>query len=183
MADLATTAQRSPQLAGHGTGAAGVSVTIAPPAQRLSLRARPAGIPSLEAPLGMRLPLQIRTTAVDDGRHLLKLGPDEWLIIDESGRSPTEDLTHVSAVHSAVDVSHRNVGFIVEGPRVEDVLAAGCPLDLDVAAFPVGSATRTVFGKIEIVLYRTDAQRFRLECWRSFAPYALALLEAACRDA
>ncbi len=183
MADLAQTAHRAPQLAGQGTGAAGVSVTIAPSAERLSLRARPAGIPSLEAPLGMRLPLQIGATAVDDGRHVLKLGPDEWLIIDESGRSPAEDLKHVSAVHSAVDVSHRNVGFILEGARVEDVLAAGCPLDLSEEAFPVGSATRTVFGKIEVVLYRKDAHRFRLECWRSFAPYALALLEAACRDA
>lgn len=183
MADLAMTPQRAPQLAGQGTGGSGVSVIIAPPAERLSLRARPAGIPSLEAPLGMRLPLQMRATAVEDGRHILKLGPDEWLVIDGSGRSPAEDLKHVSAVHSAVDVSHRNVGFIVEGARVEDVLAAGCPLDLDVAAFPVGSATRTVFGKIEIVLYRTGPHRFRLECWRSFAPYALTLLEAACRDA
>jgi sarcosine oxidase subunit gamma len=63
------------------------------------------------------------------------------------------------------------------------VLNGGCPLDLDPSAFPAGAATRTVFGKAEIVLLREADDRFRVECWRSFSDYVFGLLEAAARDA
>jgi sarcosine oxidase subunit gamma len=42
--------------------------------------------------------------------------------------------------------------------------------------------TRTVFGKAEIVLWRTAAETFRIEVWRSFAPYVLGCLEEAGRE-
>ena len=184
MADTGATgaARRDLQLAGQGAGGNGVAIRLAPPAQRLSLRARASAVAAVSAPLGMALPIKPRGVAVAEGRHALRLGPDEWLVIDESGRDPLGDLVHATAVHSAVDVSHRNVAFLVSGERVEDVLSAGCPLDLAVRAFPTGTATRTVFGKIEVVLYRVGETEFRMECWRSFAPYALDLLRAAARD-
>ena len=47
--------------------------------------------------------------------------------------------------------------------------------------FPVGMCTRTVLGKAEVVLWRTDAQAFRLEVWRSFAPYVAQFLGEASR--
>ena len=62
------------------------------------------------------------------------------------------------------------------------MLNAGVPLDLSLKAFPVGMATRTIFEKAEIVLWRTGEQEFRVEVWRSFAPYVLAMLQAADRD-
>ena len=42
--------------------------------------------------------------------------------------------------------------------------------------------TRTVFGKAEIVLWRTAAETFRIEVARSFAPYVWACLEEARRE-
>ena len=56
------------------------------------------------------------------------------------------------------------------------MLNAGCPLDLDLAEFPVGMCTRTVFAKADIVLWRTRADAFHLEVWRSFAGYVAGLL-------
>jgi sarcosine oxidase subunit gamma len=56
------------------------------------------------------------------------------------------------------------------------VLLFGCPLDLDTAAFPVDTAARTLFGKAEIVLWRTGDDTFHVEIWRSFAPYVVGLL-------
>ena len=50
------------------------------------------------------------------------------------------------------------------------------------AAFPVGMCTRTLFGKAEIVLWRTAPRPFRIEVWRSFAPYVLGCLDEACRE-
>ncbi len=39
--------------------------------------------------------------------------------------------------------------------------------------------TRTIFAKAEIVLWRTAPDAFRIEVWRSFAPYVLGLLDEA----
>ena len=72
---------------------------------------------------------------------------------------------------------------MVEGAGAEDVLSAGCPQDLSPAAFPVGACSRTVLGKIEIVLLRTSEDAFRVECWRSFSDYAYTFLADAARDA
>src|SRR3546814_10001061 len=80
---------------------------------------------------------------------------------------------------SLVDVSHRQVGLSVHGPRVEDILATGCALDLSIAAFPIGMCTRTMFAKAEVVLWRTGIARFHIEIWRSFARYVEALLREA----
>ncbi|HXI48279.1 MAG TPA: hypothetical protein VNH39_06790, partial [Steroidobacteraceae bacterium] len=56
------------------------------------------------------------------------------------------------------------------------ILAGACPLDLDARAFPVHMCTRTVLAKAEIVLWRTAPDAFHVEVWRSFQPYAQALL-------
>ncbi|ADZ70374.1 Sarcosine oxidase, gamma subunit [Polymorphum gilvum SL003B-26A1] len=53
------------------------------------------------------------------------------------------------------------------------------PIDLDPAAFPPGTATRTLFHKAEIVLWRTDEDVFVLEAWRTFLPYVEGLLADA----
>jgi sarcosine oxidase subunit gamma len=78
--------------------------------------------------------------------------------------------------HSLVDVSHRQLAFTLKGPHAAWLLAHGCPLDLDLAAFPVGMCTRTLFVKAEILLWRTAADAFRVEVSRSFADYVVALL-------
>jgi sarcosine oxidase subunit gamma len=42
--------------------------------------------------------------------------------------------------------------------------------------------TRTVLAKAEIVLWRTAAQSFHVEAWRSFLPYVWAFLAEAARE-
>jgi sarcosine oxidase subunit gamma len=69
----------------------------------------------------------------------------------------------------------------VSGRDGPTLLAAGCPFDLDVSAFPVGMCTRTMLAKAEIVLWRTAGEAFRIEVWRSFAPYVSAFLSEAAR--
>ncbi len=59
------------------------------------------------------------------------------------------------------------------------VINAFCALDLHHSAFPIGMCTRTVFGKAEIMLWRTEADTFRIEVARSFAPYVWACLDEA----
>jgi sarcosine oxidase, subunit gamma len=81
-----------------------------------------------------------------------------------------------------VDVSHRNLGLRVSGTLATEVLSSGVMLDLDVEAFPVDTATRTLFTKAEIVLWRRAPDLFHVEVWRSFAVYLRALLAEAARE-
>ncbi len=182
MADAEQAVRRS---ALDGRIARNAAVTVVPvqPATRLSLRAPADSVAALSGALGLALPQKPKTSAVAGGRSALWLGPDEWLVIDDSGADLRAALAKVTQFHSAVDVSHRNVGISVEGAGAEAAIAAGCPQDISLAVFPVGACSRTILGKIEIVLWRTSETGFRIECWRSFADYAFTFLTEAARDA
>ena len=149
-------------------------VSLASPAARFILRGGPDAVASIAAAFGVAPSLTPLTACVAGGRAALWLGPDEWLLIGEDGVDP--GLSQVP--HSLVDVSHRQAGLILNGPGAARMLNAGCPLDLDIAAFPAGMCARTLFHKAEIVLWRLAPERFQVEVWRSFVPYVLAHLAA-----
>lgn len=167
----------------HPLHAGAVSVTLAENATRVSLRAKPDALAALSKAIGLNLPVKPKSTASQGARTAMWIGPDEWLIIDGATSSLLEDLAKVKVLHSAVDVSHRNVGILVSGKGAEAVINGGCPQDLSLRAFPVAAASRTVLGKIEIVLWRTGEDSFHVECWRSFSTYAYAFLQESARDA
>ncbi|HEY0207006.1 MAG TPA: sarcosine oxidase subunit gamma family protein [Acetobacteraceae bacterium] len=147
-----------------------VAVRPAPNLHRLALRGDPA---ALGAAFGIALPTAPCRSATADARAALWLGPDEWLLLSPNRLDPAE-----VPGGAVVDVSHRQLGLLLDGCAAADTLAAGCPLDLHPSAFPPGMCTRTVFGKAEIVLWRTEAG-FHLEVWRSFAAYVCALMAEA----
>lgn len=176
---MADTAIRIQPLEGRTFAGDGIDIRPAPPATRISLRAPSASLGALSKALGVKLPEKPKSSVTAGARHALWLGPDEWLVIDEAEGDLAGARSKVTALHSAVDVSHRNVAILISGKKVEDVLAAGCPQDLSLPAFSVGAASRTIFGKVEIVLFRTAPDAFRVEVWRSFSDYAFTLLEEA----
>jgi sarcosine oxidase subunit gamma len=156
------------------------------PAARFSFRGDDAAIAALGSALGLALPREACRATEAGGRAALWLGPDEWLIVAD-GEEPaalfvqlTEALGTIPA--SLVDISERQVAIDIAGAKAAEALNAFNALDLDPAAFPVGMVTRTLFGKAEIVLWRREAERFRIEVWRSFAPYVLGCLEEARRE-
>lgn len=162
--------------------ASGVCVRPLSPLSRWVLRgpdslAEPVG----QAVLGAALPLLPLASAQAGPRAALRLGPDEWLLLVEDGGSLT--LPAVNASYSLVDVGHRHAAVELDGQAAAELLAAGCPLDLDSSAFPPGSCTRTLFGAVEIVLWRPSAEpRFHIEVWRSFAAHLWAHLAEAAQD-
>ena len=136
----------------------------------------------LEQALGFALPHQIGASTTAQGRTALKLGPDEWLLLaptPDRGLAPAIEAALTAQPHALVDISHRQRAFRLTGPGAAATLNAACPLDLAPAAFPPGRCTRTVFAKTEIILWRTAADAFHIEVWRSFAPYLRAMLEQA----
>ena len=176
-------AERRPALAGRALAATGVKLAVLPPAERISLRAPEASVTALSKALGVSLPRKPKTSTAKAGRTALWLGPDEWLVIDEAAKDPLADCAKVTALHSAVGISHRNVAVAVTGPEAAATINAGCPQDLSLGAFPVGASSRTILGKVEIVLLRTAADAFRVECWRSFSDYVFTFLSEAAVDA
>jgi heterotetrameric sarcosine oxidase gamma subunit len=142
---------------------------VLPPATRVIIRGEAAVL----ADLGLPVPETCRAISVGD-RSLLWLGPDEFLLLVPGDGAPTGP--------SVVDVSHRDTALAVSGPRAAWVINAFCALDLHEKAFPVGMCTRTVFGRAEVVLWRTAPDTFRIEVARSFAPYVWACLEEARRE-
>jgi sarcosine oxidase, subunit gamma len=128
---------------------------------------------------------QVPCRAAEHGaRAALWLGPDEQLLLGAEGNDIAAALGPAlrELPHSLVEVSHRQTALQVGGPRAAVLLSAGCPLDLDPGAFPVGMCTRTVLAKAEIVLWRTAEDIFHIEVWRSFAAYVSRFLAEAARD-
>jgi sarcosine oxidase, subunit gamma len=130
----------------------------------------------------------------DSTRATLWLGLDEYLLLDFAGGglppgAPGGGLPPVapgaSALHQAlgglphalVDISHRQFALEVRGPHAATILSGACPLDLDLAEFPIGMCTRTVFAKADIVLWRTRSDAFHVEVWRSFSGYVTGVLQ------
>lgn len=133
--------------------------------------------------LRLALPASACRAVSEGDRAALWLGPDEWLLIAPEGSDDGAALRAAlgQRPHSLVDVSHRQLAIELRGAQAPTLLAAGCALDLHSSAFPVGMCTRTMLGKAEIVLWRTAPEVFRIEVWRSFAPYVAAFLEEAAR--
>lgn len=121
-------------------------------------------------------------------RATLWLGPDEYLLLDFAAGAPgaadpsfaisLAALEHALGAlpHALVDVGHRQFALEIRGPHASTILNGACPLDLDLTEFPVGMCTRTVFAKADIVLWRTRADAFHIEVWRSFSGYVTGVL-------
>jgi sarcosine oxidase, subunit gamma len=162
---------------------ASARVQFLPPATRYVLRGGAPVRAAAEQALTLQLPASPCRAVLDGARAALWLGPDEWLLIAADGSAASLAAALNAALqalpHSLVDVSHRQIAFTVEGGEAATLLAAGCPLDLDARAFPVNMCTRTVLGRAEVVLWRTGADAFRIEVWRSFASYVCDFLAEA----
>jgi sarcosine oxidase subunit gamma len=156
-----------------------------PPASRYILRGGPQVMTAAGSALGLTIS-QVACRAATNGIQAaaLWLGPDEQLLIapESADLAATLQPTLRDLPHSLVEVSHRQIALEVSGPQATNVLNAGCPLDLDLSAFPVGMCTRTVLTKAEIVLWRTDETVFHIEVWRSFASYVTELLAEVARE-
>jgi sarcosine oxidase subunit gamma len=149
------------------------TVTMLPDASRYILRGDPAAFSGF----GVALPVEACRAVTSPTLSALWLGPDEWLLLLPDGQA-----LPLNAMASVVEVSDRQVGIEVAGEDAANAINAFNALDLHIETFPVGMCTRTIFGKAEIVLWRMAPEKFRIEVWRSFAPYVLGALAEAARE-
>lgn len=158
-----------------------------PASARLSLRFRTNDAAAIDAAAALGIGAPVNTCVASSDRTIARLGPDEWLLLCSEAMGATVrrevDTALAGRAYSLVDIGHRNVAISVEGGHARSILNAGCPLDLRERSFPPGSATRTLLGKAEIILLRPNIDPvYRVECWRSFAPYVHTFLRDAARE-
>ncbi|MFT9090308.1 MAG: sarcosine oxidase subunit gamma family protein [Gluconacetobacter sp.] len=161
--------------------AEGCVLTRLPASTRLVLQGRPSALDAAARALGLDVPPPLLRAVIGAGGTALRMGPFELTILPGGMGRETLDAALAGAPHSLVDVSDRNVAFTLIGARAADVLAALCPLDFALSAFPVGMATRSLLDKAGALIWRTAPQTFHIEVWRSFVPYLEGQLREVAR--
>ena len=153
------------------------------PAAQFIFRGTPDAALLAGAAFGVPLPQAACRATAANNLAALWLGPDEFLVLAPADQEAAIETGLAASVgvtqHYLVSVSHRNTALEVSGTHAARVLNAGCPLDLDEAAFPIGMCTRTVLAKAPIVLWRTAPDSFYVSVWRSFALYVWDFLVEA----
>jgi len=164
----------------------GLTVERTGPAARFVLRGSEPLAHAAGAALALELARKVGRVIEHDGLAALCLGPDEWLLLGPAEQESTLQQRLNAALqflpHSLVSIGNRDVAFVLRGSAAADVINAGCPLDLRMAGFPAGCCSRTLLGKAEMILWRSEAQVFRIETARSLAAYVDQFLLLAARN-
>jgi sarcosine oxidase subunit gamma len=171
----------------HASGGA-IRLTELPFLAQLNVRldAKGAAADSVGLALDLQLPLQPNTVARAGELTALWLGPDEWLLVGPPGSErDLEGRIREAAGQepvSVTDVSAQRTTLLVTGPRVRDLLAHGCSLDLHPRTFGAGRCAQTTLGRTQVILVARDEPRagFWVLVRSTFAGYlADWLLDAA----
>jgi len=190
--------RRSPlqRIAAELEGGSGAQVTLReiPFLAQIGLRAEP-GSPSavaLEWALTGALPTGVGdVTELSEDRHVLWLGPDEFLLIApdeaEGGTDPAALTAELSTAlgglpGQVLDLSANRTTLELHGPHAQDVLDKSCRLDLDPVSFPAGSALVTVLGTVNVILWRVEPDTWRILPRSSFAVHTARWLLDGMRE-
>lgn len=163
----------------------GVTLADGSARARFNLRLDPKdadALTSAGAILGGSLPRTPNTAASTvNGKTLLWLGPDEWLVTGpaEEGAALEETLRgRLDGRHHALtDVSAMYATLGLSGPRAREVLMKGCRLDLHPRAFKPGTCVQTALAKANVILHQTDdAPSYEITVRNSFSVYLASWL-------
>ena len=146
-----------------------------------------AFLEAVQGALGLGLPVEPNTVAEGGGLAALWLGPNEWLVLTPPqqetalAQSLRDALSEV--LSSVVDVTGGQTVINLRGPRVRDLLAKGCTLDLHPRAFGPGRCAQTLVAKAGVTVRQLDdSPSFDLIVRRSFADYLALWIEDAAEE-
>jgi sarcosine oxidase subunit gamma len=123
-------------------------------------------------------PAPLRCAAGDAGLRLLWTGPDRYLAVCARRRDEDPIASLAQALDGTdatlVDVSHARTVLRIEGVACRELLAKGCPLDLD--AMGPGDCAPTLVAHFNVLLHCDGEHAFELYVGRSLAMSFLAWL-------
>jgi len=137
---------------------------------------------ALVAAIGIAPPRAQNTVTVAGETRILWIGPARWMVVERETRGLAELLArHCPPEIAAVtDLGHARTAISIEGRAVRSLLSKLCTLDVDPAAFPVGSSAQMLMGQIGILLHCRAKAAFDLFVYRGFAASAWeTILDAA----
>ena len=149
---------------------------------QLLLHCDPNDAPQIGRLTGLDLPDVMLTSGQAGGWHALHLSPDEWLLIanaDEANLGSRFAAASQQFPLSLVDVSERSLSLDIDGDDATLLLNGACPVDFD--TFQLGGCTRTLIGKVTVMLWRRG-QTVRMSYPRSYDAYVCGLLTAIGAD-
>jgi sarcosine oxidase, subunit gamma len=140
---------------------------------QVSLRADPSNLP-FEPP-------DANSAATWNGRDVLWLGPDEWLVVGEPGTGDAIQRELRDALarqhHSVIDVSANRTVF--RATDALELLSSGCGLDLHPTRWLPGMCAQTLFGHAQVILHQLDERTTHFFVRPSFAGYFMERLRRA----
>jgi sarcosine oxidase subunit gamma len=145
---------------------------------KLNIRGSKAINPIVNAATGCYLPRKNNSYVSAGERHVVWLGPDEFLILCEAGKE--SDLQGIitseikNGQHAAItNVTDSLCAFRLLGPALLKVLAKGCALDLHQSQFKTGKAAQTLLSHAAVTLLAMPDESMTILCRTSFAAYLL----------
>jgi sarcosine oxidase subunit gamma len=150
---------------------------------KINIRGGASMAPALKANTGCDFPPEPNNVVSAGARHIVWLGPDEFLLLCEAGR---EDDLH-RTIRNDLGDQHFSITVVTDGlcalqlsgPALRQVLAKGCALDLHPRSFGIGDCAQTALSHAGVTLIAMDDDRFTMICRTSFAPYVLDWLQDA----
>jgi len=120
------------------------------------------------------LPIAPNTTARNESRTALWLGPTSWLVIESDVSNPATFESRRDALNAVggalFDLSASRIAWTVAGTHAATILAKACPLDFHARAFAEEACAQSVFGRVNTLFYRrARAPVFTLMVARSLA--------------
>lgn len=144
-----------------------------------------AGARGIDEALGAPLPRRVGETSAAGGHTVLWLGPDEWLVVSEVDAATLVDRLRAAAGDTpaqVLDLSANRTVIELTGPSARSVLEKGCPADLHPRSFGNGSAIVTSLARVPVLLWKVEAERFRVLPRASLAQYVAVWLLDAMRE-
>ena len=156
---------------GAGDGRPGVELEEQRPSALVQINgAPPQRLRAVTAPLGLDADARANRAATGRDVVVLWTGADQWLVV--STRHRADELGH--ALRTALgdgdstltDLSHARTVVRVGGAMARDLLAKGCPLDVD--GLVVGDSASTMLGPFNVIVHCRAEHSLDLYVFRSF---------------
>lgn len=135
---------------------------------------------AVEREFGMALPSR-PSRAAQSTAAIVWSGHNQWLAIGEASGDLVRRLAACAGdLGYVTDLTGSRTIMRISGPRARDGLMKLLPIDLDEAAFGVGSAASTVAAHMPVHVWQTDeAPAYEIAVPRSYGPSLFRSLSAA----
>ena len=135
-------------------------------------------------------PTDTNTSSGNKELNLLWLSPDEWLIY-------SNDKNNLKTINSLEDklfneISKTKLGSVtnvtdhwiminLKGPKIFDMLSAGCPFNFNKFEDSKGAVTQTLLNHIDVIIHNKDANNLNLFVRRSFSNHLWSWMNDSAR--